>query len=311
MRIVQFPSLLTLTHREQSESHLAASYTQLDKRLAKRSSMPTLNTASSTSTSSRSHSASASHTSSISSSSHTSSRSTSSSSAMPSVTSSKSSSTGMPAISATSSSTSYTYKATVPTGNYVNPFISKETLPTNSVFIVVAGVLGILGFGVLLTWLIIWFKSRRRAQTEKEVQYYNSYQYEGANGSAQHLLGGSSQSSLFEKSNSSIHSKFSDPASLGMDTTTPGRSYREMSNAMGRHSSMTISPVLEMMRSASNLELPLFNPAQEFQNTVAQTPTETPPQTTKSRPPSQILDDMLAAIEFSSNYPDTAPGGAQ
>ncbi|GEQ72959.1 hypothetical protein JCM33374_g6647 [Metschnikowia sp. JCM 33374] len=80
-----------------------------------------------------------------------------------------------------------------------------------------------------------------------------------------------------------------------------------MSNTIGRRGSMTISPVLEMMRSsASNLDLPLFNPTPDYPSNipvVSSEPSQSQP-VRKSRPPSMVLDDMLTAIEFTNDYPD-------
>lgn len=320
MRIAHIASpLLTQLLSVSDDIPLTLSLAYIQERMEKRSEMPSLVTATTTSlmvassstSVSASISSSASHAASTSTVASTSSASSTSQS-MPTMTLISSSSTGMPGVttssSATTTSISYTYQAAVPTNEASNPYISRPTLPANSVFIVFAGVVGLIGLSVLLSWLIVWLKSRKKAMTEKEVQYYQPFHYEtGSNGSGAHLLSSSSQSSFMEKSSGSISSKFSDAVSLSLDTTTPGRSYIEMLSGMGRRNSMTISPVMEMMRSsASNLDLPLFNPAPEPRTDMELQYTEFVDRPVRrSRPPSVVLDDMLAAIEFSANYPES------
>ncbi|OBA19668.1 hypothetical protein METBIDRAFT_45706 [Metschnikowia bicuspidata var. bicuspidata NRRL YB-4993] len=319
MKIAPLSPPRSLSYGGKYERKYHHGHAPFNKRLAKRSTLPSLNSATSTAstTGASTSSASTSGTSLETQESETfftlSATISSSMATIDMTTLVSNSTTAMPTVSTTSSSssttsTSYTYQATVPTDNAENPYISRESLPVNSVFIIVGALLGALALGIVLSWLVVWWKSRKRAKREKEVQYYNPFHYDNSsNSSATHLLAGSLGSSFLEKSTASVNTMFSDPTSLGMGTSTPGRSYREMLNSMGRRGSMTISPVLEMMRSsASNLDLPLFHPAPDAPVSMPRTPVEISGQSNPtSRPPSRVLDDMLAAIEFSADYPET------
>lgn len=232
---------------------------------------------------------------------------TASTTSMPRATTSAS----MPALT-TTTLTSYTFHAAVPTATN-NPYIIKSSLPTNSVFIVVAGVLGLSAAVVVAAIFAVWLVSRHKAKTDKAVQYYNEYRFSGSGlfgsgGSATHLMCESSQLSFLEKS-SYLSGKLSESnaASLNWETTTPGRTYRELQNLHGKRSSMTISPIMEMMRtSASELSLPLFHQPPDpgsylHMDSPSSVPNDSP---RRSRPPSQVLDDILVAIEYSLQYPD-------
>lgn len=204
-------------------------------------------------------------------------------------------STGLPVFTTSSSLAEAlaSYHVVVPVGT--NPYILNLLKPTNLVFIIVFAVLVAMFMTFVAAWVILWLKSRRRAQQEKAVHYYNPVpRYTGLGG----LFGQNNSYSDLALSFCEKLLAMSSGPSLG---TTPGRQYREMAGAAGyqlrRNSIMTISPVMEMMRGSLAL-LPLHH----------DTPMRTEPATRpagerRSRPPSQMLDDMLLAIEYLQNYP--------
>lgn len=232
------------------------------------------------------------------------------SSEMPSLTSSDYwSSEDVSTSSATVSTTSYSYSIAIPpstnTNNYIkNPYVYVSLLPDGLVFVIVGSILGLVLLILLAYRTALWIISRTRAKNEKAV-YFGNWDNMSTS-SASFLLGGSLLS-LLEKgstigSNSSImmlqRNSVALNHELNWETTTQGRSYREMTSDVPNRGSMYISPVLELMKSRSNLDLPLLHPGDLSlgMDSPSTGSMSTPQEKKRERPPSQILDDLLDGL---------------
>lgn len=235
----------------------------------------------------------------------------------------------MPTLSTTEESYS-SYTATVPTT--VNPYINISTEPQNLVFIIVGGIIGLVLIVFVIVRLYMYWLAGRRAKNEKEV-YYNSFVF-GSNTSSSSFFGGhSSSSSMWEKNssnglssaNSSIYmlSKMSSGSLLNQTEGGQGRSYRNALNKdnalVGNRGSMFISPVMQMSTTSlpqpflSGLDDPSTGPGL-VDTSVVNSPALPGPYNTigssyldelrpqyqtkskPSRPPSQLLDDLLDEV---------------
>lgn len=202
------------------------------------------------------------------------------------------------------------------TGIVRNPFIQRSLAPSNVVFIAVGAIIGAAFVAMVAVRVLQMCINRRKALTDKEVYYLNTSLFSswgGGSGSGSTVFGSSSLSSLFEKNllSSNMLQKYPTANSLNWDTSTQGRSYRDMLSKHDRRSSMTISPIFDMMQSLrSQIDLPLLHPNADFSHvdlSAASLPAsaEFPSTNNKARrerPPSQFLDDLLDGIDFDT-YP--------
>lgn len=156
----------------------------------------------------------------------------------------------------------------------------------------------------MLVYLVAWLLSRNRAHREAEMYLLNM----GGTSSSSFLLGGLSQLSFVDKSLSSSQLQSLQGSVYQMDSTTHGRTYREMLQAHHRRGSMTILPVLELLSlSRSNLDLPLLDGLyplndNESLNVLARDAysgvfrdyePELSREKPRVRPPSMVLDDLM------------------
>ncbi|PVH18261.1 uncharacterized protein CXQ87_001180 [Candidozyma duobushaemuli] len=235
----------------------------------------------------------------------------------------------LPSMSSTSSSsTSYSYSITVPpstqTGSYdENPYVYRSTKPANLVFIIVGAILGLILLSLIAIYLAFWLISRSRAKKEREV--YFGMQMPGLNSSQSSFFNSDGNSSIAEKSstgwgsNSSVLMLHRQSSALHLDRASvlpsQGRSYRESQGLEGtRRGSMYISPVLEMMHGRSRSQVDLIRPDSIYglDSSYVDSPLDSPAdyastdaintqpieEKKKSRPPSQVLDDLLGDMDF-------------
>lgn len=196
-----------------------------------------------------------------------------------------------------------------------NPYIQLSLAPNDVVFIAVGAIIGAVFLVMVATRIVLMCINRRKAQRDREVYYLNTPLFSSFGGHSSSggstAFDGSSLSSMLEKSLAS--SMFQKSAnSLNWDTSTQGRSYRDMVSKQERRSSMTISPILDMMQSLrSQIDLPLLHPNADFSHASlapSQHGTLEPSAKAKSRrdrPPSQLLDELLDGIDFDT-YPEQA-----
>lgn len=202
------------------------------------------------------------------------------------------------------------------TGVAKNPYIQLSLAPDNVVFIAVGAVIGAVLIALVTVRFLQMCINRRKALTDKEVYYLNNSTFSswGSSSGGSTVFGSSSLSSLLEKSlvGSNMLQKYPSANSLNWDTSTQGRSYRDMLSKHERRSSMTISPILDMMQSLrSQIDLPLLHPNADMSQMDLATPSppasvevpSTNSRTHRERPPSQYLDDLLDAIDFDT-YPE-------
>lgn len=208
-----------------------------------------------------------------------------------------------------SSTETYSYLQTIPPskatdGYSKNPYINQSTAPNNIVFIGVGAGLGFFIGLLVLVYLVAWLLSRNRAHREAEMYLLNM----GSTSSSSFLLGSLSQLSFIDKSLSSSQLQSLQGSVHQMDSTTQGRTYREMLQAHHRRGSMTILPVLELLSlSRSNLELPLLDglyplndnesPDMLSRDAYAGVFRDYEPELSREkprvRPPSMVLDDLM------------------
>lgn len=194
-----------------------------------------------------------------------------------------------------------------------NPFIEDSRSPNNVVFICVGAVIGALLVILVAVRFLQMCINRRKAMTDKEVYYQNTLFSSWGGSSGGSTVFGSSSLSILEKSlvSSNVLQKYPTANSLNWDASTQGRSYRDMLSKHDKRSSMTISPILDMMHGLrSQLDLPLLHPNTDFSHMDSSLPSPqlstTPPTNSKphrERPPSQYLDDLLDGIDFDT-YPE-------
>lgn len=191
-----------------------------------------------------------------------------------------------------------------------NPYVTESLAPNNIVFIAVGAGVGVVLIAISFIRLMEWFISSRKAQADTAMLFHNgSHNLTSASsiGSATFLLEKSSQLSMLEKSSNSSQYMFDRQSvnTLNWDSTTQGRTYRDMLANIERTQSMTIGPVFELMLSSSrsNLDLPLLHQSEMNLRMLIHALDDSvnvnlPKDTRMERPPSKLLDDLLDDAEL-------------